>query len=527
MIPIEINDLGSIGAVRDTPPYMLPPEAFTQAINMRSVDGGLEALLGWTQVFGTPGVAPHFIVPIQTSSTTFWLYVSLTKAYGYDGTTHTEVTRAAGDYTATDTHQWNGTLLGGVPILNNGIDVPQAWLTPALATDLVNLTNWPATLRAKIVRAFGPFLMAFNVTKSGTNYPHMCKWSHPADPGSVPSSWDETDQTKDTGEKDLPDVDSGLIVDALPLADTMYVYKETSVWKVRFIGGRLIFDFGQSAWLPTTGCLAARCVAITGDGTKHVFATQDDIVWHDGNRVRSILNERQRSRLFNEIDTVNYVNSFMFCNPQYKEMWFCYPSSGATHPDKALIMNYGRGSDAPWPITEADGITFRHAATGPIEGAADEDWEANENEWEVDDGPWSTLERRRTVVAGTDATKFYLLDSTNQRAGVAFNALLQREGLSVLGKKRNGEWIVDFDARKLADLLWPKIQGGPVNIRLGSQELVDGPISWGTAVEFNPSTLSYVNAGPKEGRALAIEIESDNNWRIDGLRMEIENLGIW
>ena len=38
------------------------------------------------------------------------------------------------------------------------------------------------------------YLIALDLTKSGTRYPHMVKWSAAADPGTVPASWDETDR---------------------------------------------------------------------------------------------------------------------------------------------------------------------------------------------------------------------------------------------------------------------------------------------------------------------------------------------
>ena len=63
-------------------------------------------------------------------------------------------------------------------------------------------------------------------------------------------SWDITDATKDCGEIDLPDVNSGVIQEMLPLSNYMYVYKETSTWRGRFVGGRAIFDFGENPWLP-------------------------------------------------------------------------------------------------------------------------------------------------------------------------------------------------------------------------------------------------------------------------------------
>lgn len=526
-VPIEINDVGSVGVVTDTSSYEIPPEAWTTATNMRVVDGGMQKLRGWSQVFGTPGVAPHFAMAVRTASATFWVYASLTKIYGYDGTTHTDITRTVGgNYTASDTREWNGTLLADVPILNNGVDVPQYWPTIALATKMANLTNWPSTLRAKVVRAFGPYLMAIGISKSGTSFPHTVKWSHPADPGSVPSSWDETDPSVDAGETPLPDVHAGVLLDMLPLGDTMYIYKENSVRKARFIGGRDIFDFGKSAWLETTGLLAPRCVCITGDGTKQVWASQDDILWHDGNRVRSLLTERRRRELFNLIDTANYNNSFIFTNPLYGEVWFCFPPSGQSQPTRAMIFNYLRGGDQ-WPITDADGITFRNASIGPIQGASDEQWDQGTDTWADDTGPWSTLQRRRVVLCGTDATKFYNLDDGVTRDTTVFTGTLQRLGLSVLGKKRNGEWIVDFDRMKMLDTLWPKLKSGAISVRVGSQQLVDGPVTWNTAVAFDPATDIKVDAGPISGRAVAYEFSGTSSWHLDGIKAVVHDLGVF
>lgn len=529
MPDIDINDVAMIGAVSDTPGYMLPPEAWSIALNMRMVDGGVEGLLGWSQVFGTPLFAPHFAMPISTNAAFFWLYASLTKIGVFDGATHTNITRqTAGNdvnYTATDTPDWNATLLGGVPILNNGNDIPQFWNAISVATKMANLTNWPATLRAKIVRAFGPYGVAFNLTDGGTAFPHTVQWSHPADPGSIPISWDYTNPVVDAGRKDFSDVNSGVLVDALPLGSTMYVFKENSTWRMRFIGGRFIFDFGQSAWITTSGLIAPRCVAVTGDGTRQIAATQEDIIWHDGNNYKSVLDQKQRRRLFNEIDTNHFGTSFMFDNPSKGEMWFCYPSSGNTYPDKALIMYYRKGE--PFPITEADGITFRNATVGGIESPNEEQWDTGTDAWDVDTGPWSELLRRRTVLSAPASTKLFLLDNGIKRDGANFATILRREGLSLLGRKRNGEWIVDHEVEKFVDGVWPKIQGGPVNIRVGKQDTVNGPVAWGTGVSFNPTTDVMASPDVVNGRAVGIEFSTNGGvtWRLDGYKYNVSPMG--
>lgn len=527
---VEINDLSRIGAVADVPGYQLPPEAFTTILNMRIQDQGLVNLLGWEGVFGTPTVAPHFLAPISTAALNYWVYTSLTKAYVWNGSSHTNITRQSVgvdvDYTASAGKDWNKTLLANILILNNGTDVPQFWATPDVGTKLANLTNWDSNVRAKIIRAFGPFLIAFNLTVSGVSKPHLARWSHPASPGSVPSSWDNTDPTLDTGEADLPDVNSGVIQEALPLGSTMFIYKGSSTWKMRFVGGRSKFDFGNAPWLPTVGALAARCVAITGDGLWHVVATADDIVRHNGNTVKSVLNMRQKRLLANDLDSTSFDTSFMFTNPYYNEVWFCYPSAGSSFPDKAIIMQYGNGDE--WQVMNADGITFRHADVGMVESPSDETWEDNPTEtWDEDTGPWSTFERRRVLGAGTADTKIFKLDSSIRRNGSTFNTTLQRVGLSVLGQKRDGGWIVDHEVEKMLRRLWPKVQGGPVRVRVGAQQLVNGPVTWGSYTSFDPSSQITADILPVSGRANAVEFSTEGgvSWRIDGYKTDVVKLG--
>lgn len=522
---LDINDLANFGVNRDEPPYMLPPEAWSLCENVRVHNGGIERMKGRSQVFGTPGVAPHFAMAVRTSAQVFWMYVSLTKAYVWNGVTHTNITRQTAavdvDYAANLTRDWNGTLLGGIPILNNGTDLPQAWLTPTTGTKLTNLANWPSTMRAAVVRALGPYLVAVNVTDSGSNFPHLVRWSHPADPGSVPSSWDVTDPTKDTGQVDLPDVQAGVLREALMLRGRLILYKDSSTKIMSFIGGRFVFRFED--FLETSGILGPRCVAVTGDGQKHVVATQDDIIVHDGNQASSILDKRFRHTLFNRIDSASYLNSFMFTNPIFGEVWFCYPEQGQTVPNRALVWNYREGKMGA--LTES-AVDFVNGVSGLIEGAAGEIWDTGTDKWDEDTGPWDELIRHKVVLCDPVNTRFVLLDSGLQWNGADFAATLQREGLALIGKKRGGEWIVDHQNRKFGRRLWPKMRGSTVQIRMGFQDTVDGAIRWSEAQTFVPQQQDFVDfAG--SGRAIALEISSltPGDWRLDGYRIEIEPAG--
>src|SRR5262245_35217750 len=533
MAEVDINDLTSIGLIRDMRPYMLPPEAWNLVTKMRVAKNGQYTCQCREQAFGTPGTPPRFALQVRTASQNFILYMGLTKAFVWDGNTHTDVTRLTGDYTASSTKQINGTLFGGIAIMNNGVDIPQTWAPPAVTTDFVNMINWPGTLRAKVIRGLGAILTAYGLVDSGTRLDHTIQWSHPADPGSLPISWDHTDPTKDAGRTDLPDVNAGIIPDALPLAQNMYIYKEGSVWRQTFIGGRQVFDF--KTFLDTVGMLSERCVCVSPDGQWHLVATQGDSIRHNGKTVESVFEFPEYSSLkrslFQEIDAANFGNSFMMPHPQFNEVLFCYPTTGNTTPNKAILINLAGRRPIP---TEIDGLTFENYVLTNLETESAETWEdGGDVSWDADPDPWSVALRRKTIVLSPTLNKFYLLDgSTLTKDGVVFETTLQRTGLAIVGRKRNGEWIEDHQAVKLLHRIWPKVRGTPCRIRVGSQETVDGPILWGNYIDFDPSVDVKVDpittqGAPMSGRAIAVEFGNivARQWGLDGYKPDLEVIG--
>lgn len=534
MAEIEIGDLNTVGLNKDQEGHWLPPEALTHAMNVRVVSDGVERIGGQLRVFGTPNIAPHFAMSVQSPAATFWLYTGSTlglpltgprppiKASVWDGTNHTDITRASGgNYNAGETRQWNGTLLGGIPILNNGADDPQYWAALDVGIKLDRLPNWPLNTRAAVIRSFGNFLIALNTTEAGVNYPHTLIWSHPADPGAVPPSWDFTDPTRDAGRTALPDVNAGIITDGLPLRGHFYIYKEGSTWRMTHVGGQFIFNF--DTFLETSGILAPRCVALTGDGANHVVATQDDVIVHNGNTAQSLLTNRFKRYLNNNIDAVNYRNAFLFSNPYRDEMVFCYPEPGSTHPNRALVWNYKNGQFGV--LTETD-VNFRNAAHGQIETSSPETWAGGTSTWGDFDGSWSDLSRRRVILCVTDEEHFHAYDdsTTTTNDGIPFTGIVQRENLALLGRKRNNEWIVDFEKRKMLRRLWVRAKGGPINVRVGFTEQMGGMISWTPTQIFNPNTQHWVDFFGS-GRAVSVEFSAQVPFKVLSYKLEGEAVG--
>jgi len=530
MVRVPINNVGAIGVIRDTdqPEHALPPNAFSSATNIRFQDNKAIKFTGHSAVFGTPTVAPEWAIAIPTSTSLHWLYASLTAVYDLDGSTHTDITRSSGAYTAEISKRWNGGLLGGIPIINNGVDVPQAWLTIAPTTKLTDLANWPSGVTAKVVKPFKQFLIALGIEKSSgaSEFPHMVKWSHPADPGSVPSSWDETDATRDAGELDLTDVGSGLIRDGLALGDTFIIYKDGSTWGMQFIGGTSIFRTFKI--FETTGILAQDCVAALPLGKGHFVATGDDLLVHDGQRAESVVDRKWRKYLSTNIDTDNFSRSYCITNYAQKEMWFCFPETGNTIPTLALTMSLVDGSIGVRDIT-----AFSYIAQGPIDAASvGASWDSDTETWAEDSTIWGGQLYppfvRKLLACDATNTKLYELDTTNQKDGSNITANLTRTGLAISGIDRSGKPTIDFTQRKLFNRIWPRMIGGPVNIRMGHQETPQDTVTWTTASVFTPGTDEFIDPStPPAGRLLAVEFATTGNvsWELEGYDIEIELLG--
>jgi len=134
------------------------------------------------------------------------------------------------------------------------------------------------------------------------------------------------------------------------------------------------------------------------------------------------------------------------------------------------------------------------------------------------------------VVFKPSGNKFFVLDSGTTRDGSSFTGMVQRTGLSVVGRKRSGEWVEDFEKGKLVSKVWPKASGGPINVRVGYQGLANGPVTWGGAQSFDPSSQQFVDgvlgsAVGGAGKAVSIEFSSASDFRLDGYKLDMAVTG--
>lgn len=517
MTIIRVPGAGAVGVNRDLSDHELPPNAWTDARNMRFLDGMASQFLGHGEVYNSPAYVPQHVLPCSISGARYWLYTTAGKTFCVTNTggaaVHTDITHATPRTGVVN--QWTSTLLSGIPVLNSGdtSSVPMSWDLNT-AHKLVDLANWPASTYCKSLRAFRNFLVALNVTKSGSNYPFMVKWSHPADPGTVPASWDPADATKDAGELDLADgFDS--IVDGMQLRSSFMIYKEASIWRMDFTGGPYVFQFSKV--LGTSGALNRNCI-VEVDGW-HLVLTGSDVILHDGQSSNSVLDKQTRRFLFQNIDVNGSGLCFVFKNPFFNEVFICYPSVGATSCDKAMVWNYKDRT-----VSFRDLPNLNHAAFGPVDNGLTGTWNSDSAPWDSDlslwDGPDIVPSTARAIMAGA-GQKLYMLDSSASFDGALPVAYLERRGLS-------------FDAPeniKLVRGIRPRITGNvgeTVNIQIGSSPDAYTDPTWG-AVMAHVIGDTVSNDCFVSGRYIAVRFETGTayQWRLDSYDLDVVIGGAW
>jgi hypothetical protein len=523
---VGIGNLSQFGIVRDKPGHELPMNAWSEGRNIRFDNGFAAKMLGHQQVFGDPSIAPYALLGVPGQGTFTWVYPGLEKVYAYDGTNHGNITRqTAGsdvDYTGGMNGLWTGGILGGVTVLNNGVDLPQQWLPSSLGTRLEALQNWPTTDTCEVMRPFKSYLVALNLIKNGVRYPSTLRWSHPADPGAVPSSWDITDATKDAGEYTFSQSGDWL-VDSLPLRDVNIVYKEGTTYGMQFIGGIDIFRFYSI--FETAGAAGPNCAIQFREG-KHLVLTQGDVIVHDGVQAESILDDRMRRWLGRNINSEALRRNFVTAMRTRNEVWICICTGSNTLPDQAIVWNWRTGAlgHRDLPPAAAMGI-------GLVTNSSNTDtWDSDALPWSADTATWGQRLYGNydvgLLIADPVNSKIYKAEETTQFDGSSMEVVLERTGLGI--PFREGQ-PPDISSMKFIRNVWPRIEGtagGVVSVEVGTQMEPEGAVNWLPAQDFIIGTTKKIDV-LATGRLLCYRFSSNTalEWKLHGLSLDVEFRG--
>jgi len=520
IISFPLTDPGQagVGLNLDLSASELPPKAWTRGQNVRFNATGIQPTRA-DRLLASSGVAFHDAAPAVdiSTDTPLWCVGANVAVYALNGATLTDITRVSGVYTGATTNRWYAANLHNLLFLTNGVDKPQVWNPTAVGTKLIDLPNWQSTVRCTVLRAFKNFLIALDVLKGSTRYNSMVKWSHPADPGLVPPSWDETDTTKDAGEYALSET-KGAVIDLVPLRDVAILYKEDSVWSMQYIGGSYIFKFTKL--FDTFGLPRPNCAVEFLPG-QHICFTGDDLILHNGQSAISLADNRVRS-LFRSMSRTSLRFSFLTLHTAESEVWLCLAlrTSVLNAVDTVLIYNW---TSKTFSIRDLPVSCF--AVTPGRLLSPTETWTTISSTWDTEGRTWADLGKSETInrLLGVVSGGLYQMDSGNTRTALT---LCERVGIGIPVRANQPP---DTTAMKFLKRVWPRVVGATgdvLSFTLGVQNFPDQGIVWKSPKSYTIGVTKKLDF-TANGRLFGLRIESAGGgpWTLLGLDAEVEFSG--
>ena len=527
-MPIAVfGDVGSFGVNRDIPAHDLPemPLGWSFVRNIRFKDGLAERVSGYAAGFDvTPTQASYgLFAATKVDGTRYIIGCGTNKVFDYTGSTENEITGSTAIAATADT-KWTGGILSGIIVLNESTVAPQYITVANLggATNLADLTNWPASTTCKALRPWKYFLVAGNMTEGGTQYPYKFRWSNSAVPGAIPTSW-VASATNDAGSVDLS-ADDGEIKDMIPLGDQLAIYRETGIVMARYIGGtdaasRLVIAFNRVPVGSAGGMLANNC-GCDVPGVGHVVLSANDVYVFDGTQIRSVIDGRMRRWLFSSIDTSNAKRSFVFNHASDSEVWICFPETSQSACNKAIIWNY---KDNTFGVRDLPNATSG-IHTSITEGSGDT-WAALSGTWEtLPQDEWTDFiipnATRRSILSSAD-NKIYIIGNSNDNSGSPMTAEMKREYIT----------LGDAQRVKYFRTVWPQFDGAGgqvVSVLIGTSMSPNETVSWQEPQNYTLGSSRKIDVN-RSGRYLSIAFRSSSGaqWRLRRVDVDFQPQGLW
>lgn len=523
---LPLRQLGGVGVVPDANAFDLPPNAFSDCMNVRFVNGRITRLPIFRVLEDTltPSNVVHVFSSIPpTGYHTIYHVADDGSIYSLIAGAETDITNAS--YTpSVDPRPHTSCVLANVTYFNRPDAIPYYYDG---GSTVLPLPDWTSTHRCDALRKYKDFLIALNVTKGATQYGQMVKWSDIALAGAPPASWDETDTTKSAGENTIAELDSELM-DGGALGDTFILYARDAVWAMNYIGGNAVFAF--RGLFDDVGIINQNCF-VEVDGRHYVFGASDIYV-HDGVTKVSIADERIREKWFKELNQSDTDKFFVHYDRLTKCVFFCARSGNAeaamtetTYCNVAAVFNT---VSKTWSFADLPNVSSASRANSDT--IVTWDTVSASLTWANAGGSWYDQDdsaKQFTVWAscadatnGLTSSKLLTYDWADigsvpliADSESAFPAFVERIGMDL-----DSAGIAVRSAKTVRHL-FPQIKvyvtGVSFDFSLGYANTASADPTWGAATAFNPTT-DYKIDSKTSGRYLATRVElttqNDFSW---------------
>lgn len=514
---------GLTGFVPDLAADTLPSDAVSGGENMRPTVKGYEKVYGYgdTDVdLGNEGT--HIRYWLAGEGDSRWLVAGSTSIQGSQGGASTDMTRESKSYNPSGAYNWTSLDFNGVIIFNNATDSPQYLADDGRFHDFPELDS---RIRFRVVRSFNAYLIGLGVDLGSGYDDNTVYWSHPADPGFMPATWDYADPASDAGITTLPSV--GVVLDALPLVDVNIIYKSDVTYLQQFVGGSYIFTFNKL--FTEHGILATGCVAAFG--RQHFVVTQNDVIIHDGSTFESIATERTRRWLYNHMHNDFKARTFVVANPKTMEIFIYFASvnssSGAC--DTALVWNWVTKGWHVQKLLSATHASWGESTVGfdaPVWNSETDNWDTSATRtWQGDlDVPEATVGLHLT---SPDSDKFQAEKTPSDLAADSLvTGTWERENILLGALSRDGVIIPDYDSWKTVRAIHFHCQTDtPFEVFLGIKDDLDDETVWESYGMVDPIVTTRLDVLLTTGWLSIRLVSTKESFIIRGIAIDLDVTG--
>lgn len=515
-----VRGLAERGVLTDPSPYQLDLSAWSRGQNMRFHANRAESApvfrVAYDPLPNTPVFCEQRRLASAGDNQVVVVYdVAQISLFGANALTDVTPT---GHTDHTDPRSWTSTFLGDVIYLNRP-DADPLYLGPG-GSKFATIPAWgqvgggsPQDWKVRSLRAYGDYLIGMNFTIAGTALQNLVGWSDLTLNGQPPASWDYTDQTTNAGQNPLEATTTPL-VDGLPMRGIFVLYTESEVWAMQQTNDQRVFQFEQL--FSDRGMLAPNCgVEVLG---RHYVFGPNDIYVHDGVQPQSIIDKRNYSKVFDNMDRSKIENFWVHYNEALKTVTFAY----CTADPEATFQN------TPYPNMGAvyDLVSDTWAFIDlPNVGAMAQVFSTNTLAWQDATQTWTTMGGSWFNLDGAQVPMCAAISAAATPNGITANRLLAYDFYAT-GKlpypwlrEVNGPQVLertgidldqlgaDLKTAKVLRSIMPQVKvtasGSVVDVQVGASMYEGGPIVWTPQQSFDPQTNWKVDFNVA-GRYLAV-----------------------
>ena len=507
----RISNFSQADYIPDIPAHTTPLHAISEVSNVRIRANKLQKFRGGSDLPYTFAQPPQYLIPGHG----WWFVPGLDRLYGVQFSSVSDITGSL----SLSAGKWVGETFNGIAIATNGVNNPVVWTRTGNAT---HLPNWPpgdlSMATCYTLRGYKNYLVAGNLVENGTARPNVIRWSHPADPGTWPVSWNINDTTRDAGRVVLAET-SGIVIDSLSLGEVHMIYKNDATYMMQAIGG--VFVMKLTPLSLHSGMLRANCGVNIGNA--HVVLGEDDVVLVSPQGIRSIVYNRIKTDLFSKLDGMHVDKVFLAHNSMQSEVWICVPVESAW-PNVAWVWNYRedkwykRGlpmlAHAAFGFGQEIGLLIIDAtmlivdATFPI---------------------YRVTATPRTFIGVAHVSgELIVFEETDDEFGADMHTVVEHHSYDFADQEGVSPKHVKLITRIRPHFSPDTAPGAVVQFQIGAQMELGDPISWSAPKSYVHGTTRDIYLR-QTGRYISWRVSSQGQlpWALEGMDISYELVGVY